>query len=100
MGDAKNYWSECGQVFFCDGKGYGLTDTLQTICLGNEDDIKDIERHQQKTWNDGSHKKIPYRNGAGGKVPQGKLRLLMSGADDIAENDEHNTGGNDLTQSA
>ena len=40
MGDTRNYWSDCGQVFFCDGKGYGLTDTLRTICLGNEDDIK------------------------------------------------------------
>lgn len=36
----KDYWSECGQVFFCGGKGFGLTDTLQTICLGSEDDIK------------------------------------------------------------
>jgi len=36
----KDCWLEDGQVFFCDGKGYGLTDTLQTICLGEEDDIK------------------------------------------------------------
>ena len=35
----KYYCSECGQVFFCDGKGFGLTDTLQAICLGKEDDI-------------------------------------------------------------
>jgi len=40
MSEPRNYWSDCGQVFFCDGKGYGLTDTLQTICLGKEDDIK------------------------------------------------------------
>ncbi len=33
------YWSDCGQVFFCDGKGYGLTTALQTICLGAEVDI-------------------------------------------------------------
>lgn len=36
----KDHWSEDGQVFFCDGKGYGLTDTLHPICLGEEDDIK------------------------------------------------------------
>ena len=36
----KDYRSECGQIFFCYSRGYGLTDTLQTICLGNEDDIK------------------------------------------------------------
>ena len=36
----KDYWSDCGQIFFCAGKGYGLTDNLQTICLGNEEDIK------------------------------------------------------------
>lgn len=38
--EPKDYWSECGQIFFCYGKGYGLTDTLRTICLGNEDDIR------------------------------------------------------------
>jgi len=38
--EPKDYRSECGQIFFHYGKGYGLTDTLQTICLGNEDDIK------------------------------------------------------------
>ena len=38
--ELRDYWSDCGQVFFCGGKGFGLTDTLQTICLGNEDDIK------------------------------------------------------------
>ena len=37
--EIKDYWGDCGQVFFCGGKGFGLTDTLQTICLGNEDDI-------------------------------------------------------------
>lgn len=34
------YWSDCGQVFYLDGWGYGLTDTLQTICAGREEDIK------------------------------------------------------------
>lgn len=38
--EPKDYWSECNQIFFHYGKGYGLTDTLQTICLGNEDDIR------------------------------------------------------------
>ncbi len=36
----KDYWSEDGQVFFHYGRGYGLIDALQTICLGKEDDIK------------------------------------------------------------
>jgi hypothetical protein len=35
-----SYWSEDGQIYFCDGKGYGLTDSLHTICLGSEKDIK------------------------------------------------------------
>ena len=38
--EIKDYWSECGQIFFYSGKGYGLTDRLQTICLGGEDNIK------------------------------------------------------------
>ncbi len=38
--EPKDHWSEDGQLFFCDGKGYGLTDTLHPICLGEEDDIK------------------------------------------------------------
>ena len=38
--EIKDYWSDCGLVFFCGGKGFGLTDTLQTVFLGNEDDIK------------------------------------------------------------
>jgi len=38
--EAKDYWSEDEQIFFHYGKGYGLADTLQTICLGNEDDIR------------------------------------------------------------
>ncbi len=33
-------WADCGQVFFCGGKGYGLTVALQTICLGKEGDIQ------------------------------------------------------------
>ena len=33
-------WSEDGQIFFCEGYGWGLTETLKTICLGKEADIK------------------------------------------------------------
>ena len=36
----RDYWSDCGQVFFCDGTGYGLTEYLRTILLGKEKDIK------------------------------------------------------------
>ena len=38
--EARDYWSECGQIFFHHGKGYGLTETLETVCLGKEGDIK------------------------------------------------------------
>ncbi len=38
--EPKGRWSDCGQIFFCDGKGYGLTEGLRTICLGSENDIK------------------------------------------------------------
>lgn len=36
----KDYWSECGQVFFHFGVGYGLTRELKSIPLGSEEDIK------------------------------------------------------------
>lgn len=36
----KDYWSEDVQIFFHYGKGYGVTENLRTICLGNENDIK------------------------------------------------------------
>ncbi len=38
--EPKGRWSDCRQIFFEGGEGYGLTATLQTICLGKEDDIK------------------------------------------------------------
>ena len=38
--ETKDYWSECGQIFFTGGHGYGLTSQLRTICLGKEEDIK------------------------------------------------------------
>ena len=33
-------WSEGSQIFFTGGKGWGITGTLQNICLGKEDDIQ------------------------------------------------------------
>ncbi len=35
----RDYWSECVQIFFHYVKGYGLTEDLNLICLGNEDDV-------------------------------------------------------------
>lgn len=37
--ETRNYWSKGGQIYFCDGRAYGLSDTLQTFCLGKEGDI-------------------------------------------------------------
>ena len=34
------YWDKGSQIFYCDGKGYGVSPQLNTICLGDEDDIK------------------------------------------------------------
>jgi len=33
-------WSECEQIYFTGGYGYGLTEDLRNICLGKEKDIK------------------------------------------------------------
>ena len=33
-------WSKCGQVCYIDGKAWGVTEKLQRICLGDEQDIK------------------------------------------------------------
>lgn len=38
--EPKDSWSEDGQIFFHYGRGYGVRDNLQPICLGEEDDIK------------------------------------------------------------
>ena len=38
--DTRTYWSECEQVFFTGGKGYGLTEQLSSIYLGSEDAVK------------------------------------------------------------
>jgi hypothetical protein len=37
----KSYWSECGQIFFIDGYGYGLTPDLHTLSLGKQPDIEE-----------------------------------------------------------
>ena len=36
----KDSWSEEGQVFFTGNFGYGITEQLQTICLGKGENIK------------------------------------------------------------
>ena len=38
--EKQDYWSECGQIYFHYGQGYGVTAQLQSICLGCEEDIK------------------------------------------------------------
>ena len=38
--EPKGRWSDCGQIFFEGSEGYGLTATLQTICLGKKEDIE------------------------------------------------------------
>jgi len=40
--EQRDYWSDCGQIFFHYGKDYGLTPDLRSICLGEEEDIKKI----------------------------------------------------------
>jgi len=35
----KDHWSECGQVFFHYGMGYGLSKDLKNLSLGSEEDI-------------------------------------------------------------
>jgi hypothetical protein len=37
--EERNHWSEDGQIFYIYGKGYGLNEKLETICLGLEADI-------------------------------------------------------------
>jgi hypothetical protein len=36
----RSYWSEPdGQIFFVDGRGYGIAKDLRTVCLGKEGEI-------------------------------------------------------------
>ena len=40
MNEVKDRWSDCEQVFFCNGWGWGLTQDLQSVCLGKEEDVQ------------------------------------------------------------
>ncbi len=42
MSETKDYWSDCGQVYFNYGKGYGLAENLHSVCLGEEECINRI----------------------------------------------------------
>jgi len=35
----RDYWSDCSQLYFLDGYGWGLTEKCQRICLGEEEAI-------------------------------------------------------------
>ncbi len=35
----RDYWSDCSQVYFLDGYGWGITEKGGRICLGLEEDI-------------------------------------------------------------
>jgi hypothetical protein len=37
--ETKSYWSDCAQVFFDSGYGWGVMEDGRTICLGNENAI-------------------------------------------------------------
>ena len=37
--EPRDYWSDCKQVFFTGGKGFGVTERLRNICLGKEEGI-------------------------------------------------------------
>jgi len=45
-------WSEGSQIFFLDGKGYGLAPDLHTVSLGNEADIKKLLAENKGTGNE------------------------------------------------
>ncbi len=52
---SKHYWSECGQICFVDGKGYGLTPEPRSICLRKEEDIKKfLGSHLLSKWAEAS----------------------------------------------
>lgn len=38
--ETRDYWSECRQIFFHYGIGYGITPELKTVPLGKEEDIQ------------------------------------------------------------
>ena len=35
----RDYWSDCGLIYFVDGKGWGLDEDGRTWCLGGEPDV-------------------------------------------------------------
>ena len=37
--NSTDHWSDCGQAHFCGGKGYGISSTLKTVCIGNEAEV-------------------------------------------------------------
>jgi hypothetical protein len=37
--ETRDYWSDCEQVYFLDGYGWGVAATGDRICLGKEEDI-------------------------------------------------------------
>jgi hypothetical protein len=39
--ELRDRWSEDNQIFYTYGKGYGLNQKLETVCLGLEEDIED-----------------------------------------------------------
>ena len=39
MEQSRTYSSGDCQIFFCDGKGWGIAPNLRTICLGNAEEI-------------------------------------------------------------
>lgn len=36
QGENRAYWSPGGQIFFCEGRGYGVARTGQAIIIGKE----------------------------------------------------------------
>ena len=62
------------------------------------DYIEDIETHQHETGQERAHKEVADRHGDRGEIAHFELGLLMSRRDDVAEDDEHNTGRDDLAE--
>ena len=54
--DKRAYWSVDEQIFFLDGKGWGVNILGDTVCLGKEEDIlKKLE--EEKELNNGTNAK-------------------------------------------
>jgi len=50
--DNRAYWSDDGQVFFCDGYARGLDEKLNTLCLGTEADVQAILKGDKRISED------------------------------------------------